>query len=202
MTVIAAFGTIVDPHGRHPQAFRRGEVLRHILDHHGLGGVDPKLVDEQAVSVGRRLGDQFGGVNVVQMLEMARNPDPVEHSVGIRRIAIGEQEFASGEPAQPCIKQGIGRDPIEIDIMDIGEKMVRVDIVMLHQSGQGGAMLVEMLFLDPPRFDAIARQQALDISDIVARLARINASSNGKVLLGIRRLENCFSSKGLGVSGK
>ena len=47
--------------------------------------------------------------------------------------------------------------------MDVGEKVMRIDALMLHQPGQRRAMVVEMRLLDAPRLDPVARQQAFDV---------------------------------------
>ena len=71
--------------------------------------------------------------------------------------------LAPRKPAEPGIEPRIGDDPVECDVVDVGEEVVRVDAMMLHQPGQRRAMVMEMRLLDAPRLGAVARQQALDI---------------------------------------
>ena len=47
--------------------------------------------------------------------------------------------------------------------MDEIEEFVRIDAVMRHQPGEGGAMFVEKALLDAARLDRVDAQQALDV---------------------------------------
>jgi hypothetical protein len=53
-------------------------------------GIDPKLFDKQAIAMHRWLWHKLRRVNVVQMIEVMRDPDPVEHALRIRGVAVGE----------------------------------------------------------------------------------------------------------------
>ena len=47
--------------------------------------------------------------------------------------------------------------------MDVAQEVMRIDIVLGHQPGERRPMLVEVAFLNSPRLDRIAAEQALDI---------------------------------------
>ena len=53
--------------------------------------------------------------------------------------------------------------PREIDVVDEIEEVVRIDAVRRHQSGERGAVGVEIALLHPPRLGRIDAEQALDI---------------------------------------
>lgn len=125
--VIASLGAIVHPHGGHPQSLCRTQVLRHVLDHAGTGRIDSEARAQQFIAVGLGLGAKLGGVNVVQMLELVADADRLQHSPGIRRIAVGEDELAPRQPPQPRRQPRVRTDPVERNVVHVVQEMVGID---------------------------------------------------------------------------
>jgi hypothetical protein len=109
------------------------------------------------------LGAKVAGVNVVELVEMLMDADPLQNAASVGRIAVGEDELAARQPGESGRQARVGRDPIERDRMDVLQEIVRVDVALLHQAGQRRPMLMEMSLLDAFRFGLVAIHQPLDI---------------------------------------
>ena len=59
--------------------------------------------------------------------------------------------------------RAIGVNPVERDVMHLVQEVIRVDVMLFHQTGERRSMLVEMGLLDALRFDKVDVHQALDI---------------------------------------
>ena len=78
---------------------------------------------------------KLGGVDVVEVVEMMRHAESVEDAAGVRRIAVGEEIFAPWKAAEAGIEPRVRDDPGQVDVVDVGEEVIRVDSMMLHQPG-------------------------------------------------------------------
>ena len=159
----AALGAVVDPHRGHSQRLGRREILGHVVDQQRLGRIDAEPLAQQSIAVRVGLGTQFAGVDVVKLVEVRVDPDRLEHPPGIWRIAVGEDELAAGQAGQGRGEARIGPTRSSGICMDVFEEVLRVDAVVLHQTGEGRAMLVEVRFLHALGLFAIAAEQPLDI---------------------------------------
>ena len=161
--VISSFRAVVDPHRGHSKRFGRAKILRHVVDQQGVGRVDGEALAQQRIAVRVGLGPKLAGVDVVELVEMPVYAERLEHPPGIRRIAVGEDQLAPRQPRQRRRQPLVLAHAVERDVVDVGQEVVRVDLMLGHQPGQRGAVGMEMLLLHPPRLYGIAFQQALDV---------------------------------------
>ena len=103
-------------------------------------------------------------MDVVEAVEGVANPDPVEHAPGIWRITIGVDEFAPGQLRERRDQPLVAADPVERDVVDVVEEMMRIDVMLLHQPRKRGAMFVKVRFLDALGLDRVDAEQARDVS--------------------------------------
>jgi hypothetical protein len=94
---------------------------------------------------------------------MLADPDRLEDSLRIGRVAIGEDEFAARQARERAAEPLIPAHSVKRDGVDIVEELARIHLVMLHQAGERRSMLMEMGLLDALGFVRTASEQALDI---------------------------------------
>ena len=122
-------------------------------------GSIPELVEELAVAVQFRLGRQIGGEDVVR--DGRPDAEPVEHLPGMIGIAVGVDELRHG--SRPSGDQAAPFEAVERDVVDVAHEMMRIDIVILHRSGERGAGTVKVHFLESAGLDRIDVEQPLDV---------------------------------------
>src|SRR3546814_14442902 len=93
------------------------------------------------------LGRIAAGMDVVDLREAFAEAELVEHPHRIGRIAICEDELASGQAGDRLDQQRVTIKHAEIDIVHEIEKLTRLDVVMRHQPEQGGDVAVEIVIL-------------------------------------------------------
>jgi hypothetical protein len=102
-------------------------------------------------------------MDVVKLVDMTLDTDPGEYAPGVGLVTIGEDEAAAGQSGQQAGKPVVALNAIEGDIVNVIQKIVRVDAMLLHQPGKRGPVRMKMRFLDPLRFIGAAVEQLLDI---------------------------------------
>ena len=135
-----------------PIALAGVEVARHVLDEQRARGSMPNARAQPGI--GRRRA-AWARRSIAWMSWIASKllaeAEPVEHLQRIGRVAVGEDELA---PRQPRDRRGQRRvllEHVHLDIVDVGEEIVRIDVVLGHQPGQRRAVAVEILLLHAPR---------------------------------------------------
>ena len=159
--VVALLGAVVDPHRGHAQRLGGGEIARHVLDEDTRVRLYTECRDHRRVALGLGLGAVGAGVDVVDRLEAFAETQPREHLGRIGCVAIGEDQFAAGQPRDRLGEPAILAQHVEIDIVDVREIVVRIDVMRRHQPRHRGAVLLEILFLDAPRLDRIVDPERL-----------------------------------------
>src|SRR5579859_2305183 len=99
----------------------------------------------------------------MELVKMIRDADSVEHPARIGRIPVGEDEAASGKTRKQADQPLVAPDPVERDVVDVGEEIMRVNAMFLHQPGKRRPMLVEMGLLNSPCLLGTAVEEALDV---------------------------------------
>ena len=107
-------------------------------------GSMPNCSHSKAIAVRVGLGPKSAGVDVVEIVEMVVDADRLEHPAGIRRIAVGEDEAAAGQPRQQPRQPLVALHPVERDVVNVVKEVVRIDVMILHQPGERRPMRVEM----------------------------------------------------------
>ena len=69
-----------------------------------------------------RLGHQAHRVDVVDRLEAAAEPEPVEHLQRIGRVAVGEDQLAPRQPRDRGDQRRVVLQHVHLDIVDIVEE--------------------------------------------------------------------------------
>src|SRR5437763_14920095 len=113
-----------------------------------MGRIYFEALAQQRVAVRIGLGPEIAGVDIVKIVEMQVHADRLEHPARIRRVAIGEDETAAWKPRQQPCQALVGLHPVEWDIVNVGEEIVGVDVMLAHQAGESRSMLMEMRLLD------------------------------------------------------
>ena len=111
-------------------------------------------------------------------------PEPRQHAAGIRRVGIGEDDLAPGQPRDGGRKRSVFLQRVHLDIMDVFQECVRIDLMFGHQPGKRGTVAVEIALLDAaclvpvdlesfgdiaghPRIDLIEQSRARRIQRVV-----------------------------------
>jgi len=102
-------------------------------------------------------------MDVVKVIEMFVDADRFEHSPRIGRIPVGEHELPARQARDRFAKAVVATHPIERNVVNILEEIVRIDLVMFHQAGERRSMFVEMRLLHALRFFGVAIEQSLDV---------------------------------------
>ncbi len=110
-----------------------------------------------------RLGHQVHRVNVVHRLERVAQAEAIEDAQRIGLVAVGEDELAARQLRDRGGERGVGLQHVHLDRMDIGEEVVRIDVMFRHQPGQRRAVAVEIVLLQPARLVPRQLQQPRDI---------------------------------------
>src|SRR6185503_21215179 len=78
--VVAAFRAVVDPNRRHSERFGGREILDHVVGEQRMRRIDSEALAQQSVAVRIGLGPVAARMDVVQVVEMIADSDPIEHS--------------------------------------------------------------------------------------------------------------------------
>src|SRR4030095_12086777 len=89
--------------------------------------------------------------------------DRLEHSAGIRRVTVGKDEPRSGQTREQAREPFITLHPVERDVVNVDEEVVRINRLLFHQACERRPMVVKMGFLYALRLDLIATEQALNV---------------------------------------
>src|SRR5260221_10898423 len=81
----------------------------------------------------------------------------------IRRIAVGEDEPPAGQARQQAREALVALHPVERDVVNILEEMVRIDLMLLDEPGERRSVRMEMVLLHSLRFLRADVEQTLDI---------------------------------------
>ena len=100
-------------------------------------------------------------MDVVDRLERLRQAEFRQDACRIGCVAVGEDQFAAGQASDQASEAGILGQHVQIDVMDVGEIMMRIDMMLAHQPGERGAVRLEIAFLDAPRLDEVVDPESL-----------------------------------------
>ncbi|MNE52882.1 hypothetical protein D3C80_1475780 [compost metagenome] len=65
--------------------------------------------------------------------------------------AVGEDQARAAQAFQRRVQAGIGRQHVQRHVVDLGQEVVRVDLIMHHQAGQRGAVIMQIAALQAQR---------------------------------------------------
>src|SRR5690348_11858274 len=109
-----------------------------------MPGIDSEPLAKQGIAKGVGFRTKATGMNVVQIVEITVDADRFEHSARVGCIAVGEDEASARESRQKLSKALVSSDPVERNVVHVGKEVMRVDVMLLHQTGKRCSMSVEM----------------------------------------------------------
>ena len=140
-----------DEGGHHAPRMRRQEIDDDILEHGGARWLHLMLVEEALVGLLRGLGQEIGGDDVEDVLEQMVQPQLLGGAQGMFARAIGEDELAPRQGRDGSGERMVGLQAGAVDVVHELQKLGGADVIFQHQTVQGRAVALIVIFLQGPR---------------------------------------------------
>ena len=151
-------------HRGHAERVRNGEIARQVLEHGGARRIDAVRLQEAVVGLRQRLRLQLGGDDVEHVVEVLMDGERPHHRVGVLARAVGEDELAAGQPLDRGAERGVRLERRMIDLVHIGEVVVRVHPVLGHHPAHRGAVAAVIVLLHAERLVAAHLEEVGDVA--------------------------------------
>ena len=132
-------------HRAHAEGSRHDEISRRVLEHGCRRRLDGKPLDEGGIGRFGRFRQIIGVGNVEHAVEPVGDGQTGERLTDVGVGAGGHDELAPRQARQRARKLRIRSKRRPVDGVDIGEEVLGIDAVLLHQSAQRGAVAGSVL---------------------------------------------------------
>src|SRR5690606_18306027 len=99
-----------------------------VLEHHGLARIDTESAEETVIGGPFRLRHQAGRDNIENIVEIVEDSELARRAFGMAAITVGEDEATARQRFDCLPERRIWGEPGIVDIMDLLQKVVRVDL--------------------------------------------------------------------------
>ena len=120
-------GGVAHPGGGHPELGGRSQVAGDVLDHDRGPRLDRVPLQQQPIAGQGRLRLELRGDDIDDPGERIANSEMIEQPLGMPDRAVGMDDLAAAQLAERGDERRIGRNAGQVDIVNKGEKLVRVD---------------------------------------------------------------------------
>lgn len=153
MNVIGCQSLGRNMHGAHSQGVRHGKIARIVLEHRGALGGKPGLGENFCESGFMGLWLIARILDTVDRIEQARQATRAQHVLRVGGGSVGVDDLAPGKSGDALGEVMIGCQRREGNIVHLGEVGFRVDVVMMHQTGERGAVFGPVAAAQPVRLN-------------------------------------------------
>lgn len=129
-----------DMYGTHPHCMGGGQIAGVILEHGGALWWQAVCLEDPGKGIGVRFRQKSRILDAVNRVKQPIQSTGLKHAMCIRRAAVGIDDLAAGQGANLGGQFAILFQMIQRDRVHVHQIGFRVQIMLAHQTGQGGAI--------------------------------------------------------------
>ncbi len=129
-----------DQHRAQAHRMGGGQVARVILEHRRRFGVQPVKAEHRLERYPFGLGPEIGVLDAIDGIEEATEPPRFQYPCSIERVSVGVDDPTPRQGRDGRAQTRFRLDNRKIEVVDMGEKSPRINLMLRHQTGQRGAV--------------------------------------------------------------
>lgn len=142
--ILRAVMAVAHQDGAHALLVRDFKVSWCIFEHGGTDRIEAHRLTDQVIGLAVRFRDPVGLAYAPDGIETVQ-PPRFQNAQRIWGVGICVDDFQTGQGLDRGCQLRVGPQRAQVDVVNSVQKVIRIYVMFMHQTGQGGAVFVPVL---------------------------------------------------------